>query len=176
MYTIGQLCREFHLSRSTLLYYDSIGLLHAQKRTQGNYRQFDENDRQRLEKICAYREAGVKLEQIKELLDSKDAAERAILEKRLYELNQEIRTLRFRQTLIVEMLKRKNLASGSLLPDRQAFLTVLQSVGLDDETQTNLHRQFEKNAPDGHQAFLEFLGFSDEEIQRIRIHSKQENP
>ena len=38
MYSISKLCREFNLSRSTLLYYDTIGLLTASERTRVNYR------------------------------------------------------------------------------------------------------------------------------------------
>ena len=38
MLTIGKLARKFDLSRSTLLYYDRIGLLKPSGRTRANYR------------------------------------------------------------------------------------------------------------------------------------------
>lgn len=171
MYSIGQLCREFHFSRSTLLYYDSIGLMPASSRTQGNYRQYSEADRQRLMQICTFREAGVKLSQIKDLLASGGETERAVLENRLQELNLEIRQLKSRQKLIVEMLKDKNLAQDQMPLDRKAFVSILRSCGLEEEAMSKLHMQFEKNTPDSHQAFLEFLGISEDEIQKIRLHS-----
>ena len=59
MLTIGRLARRFSLSRSTLLYYDSIGLLRPSGRSPANYRLYTERDRRRLELICRYREAGV---------------------------------------------------------------------------------------------------------------------
>ena len=105
MFSIGQLCKEFHLSRSTLLYYDSIGLLVASERSGVNYRKYSEEDRTRLGQICAFREAGVPLRQIKDMLDKEGRGEREILEKRLRELNTEIRYLRLQQKLIVDMLQ-----------------------------------------------------------------------
>lgn len=173
MYTIGHLSREFHLSRSTLLYYDSIGLLCASGRTQGNYRQYSTQDRDRLSRICTYREAGVPLEQIKDLLISDEAMERTVLEKRLKSLNLEMQNLRMKQKLIVLMLRDKNLASIHLPIDKQTFVAVLSSAGLDEQAQHRLHMEFEKNSPESHQTFLEYLGLSNDEIAVIRAHSKK---
>ena len=70
MYTIGQLSRCSGLSRSTLLYYDRKGLLNPTARTEANYRLYNDKDLTRLELILNYRETGISLEQIKQLLDS----------------------------------------------------------------------------------------------------------
>ena len=48
MYTVGHLARSFGLSRSTLLYYDSIGLCKPSGRSAANYRTYTEKDRERL--------------------------------------------------------------------------------------------------------------------------------
>lgn len=37
-YSTGQLCKEFNLARSTLLHYDTIGLLRPSNRGSNNYR------------------------------------------------------------------------------------------------------------------------------------------
>ncbi len=58
--TIGELSRKFELSRSTLRYYDRIGLLPPSGSTAANYRIYTEKDVQRLEKICLYRKYRVK--------------------------------------------------------------------------------------------------------------------
>jgi DNA-binding transcriptional MerR regulator len=173
MYTIGQLSREFRLSRSTLLYYDSIGLLCASYRTQGNYRQYSREDHARLSRICTYREAGVPLKQIRDLLVSDGAVERTVLEKHLALLNREMQSLRLRQKLIVFMLGDKSLAGRNPAFDKQTFVTVLSSAGLDELAQHRLHMEFEKNAPDSHQTFLEFLGLSADEIAVVREQSKK---
>ena len=51
MLTISQLARRFGLSRSTLLYYDSIGLLSPSARSDANYRLYSRNDIERMERV-----------------------------------------------------------------------------------------------------------------------------
>ena len=45
--TITRLAKQFKLSRSTLLYYDRIGLLRPSGRSPSNYRLYTGSDRQR---------------------------------------------------------------------------------------------------------------------------------
>jgi len=71
--TIGRLASKFNLSRSTLRYYDSIGVLSPIKRGKGNYRIYSEDDCNRLEQIASYRQTGLSLQRIKEILDNKNA-------------------------------------------------------------------------------------------------------
>ena len=173
LYSIGKLCREFNLSRSTLLYYSKIGLLVASKRTQSNYRQYSQEDKQRLSQICALREAGVPLAQIKSILEQEGRTESDVLERRLTELNQEIRYLRLQQKLIVEMLQAQQQTDLELPMDGTTFVSILKSIGFDSNTLDRFHLQFEQNAPNSHQLFLEFLGRTDEEIKRIREFGSQ---
>ena len=67
--TVTQLARACGLSRSTVLYYESIGLLRKPGRTGGNYRAYDDPDLQRLRQICVYRTSGLKLEDIRALMN-----------------------------------------------------------------------------------------------------------
>lgn len=172
MYSISKLCNEFKLSRSTLLYYDKIGLLTPTGRSTANYRQYSEKDKIRLSQICAFREAGVPLDQIKYILNNGGMNESNILESRLQELNKEIRYLRFQQKVIVEMLKANNAADEKMLFDKEDFKLILKAAGLEEGALNELHIQFEKNSPEAHQSFLEFLGVSAEEIKLIRDSSK----
>lgn len=50
-YTVGRLVRRFGLSRSALLYYDTIGLLRPSRRARGDYRRYGPADARRLEQI-----------------------------------------------------------------------------------------------------------------------------
>ncbi len=43
-----------------------------------------------------------------------------------------------------------------------------QAVGLDDAAMKRWHELFERENPDGHQSFLEWLGLSGEKIAQIR--------
>ena len=67
--SIGRLAQRFGLSRSTLLYYDSIGLLTPSERTPANYRIYSDKDIRRMEQIAVYREAGLPLQTIGAMLD-----------------------------------------------------------------------------------------------------------
>ena len=69
MLTVTKLARRCGLSRSTLLYYESIGLLRPAQRSVGNYRCYGEQDAERLRQICFYRDAGLKLEDVRAVLD-----------------------------------------------------------------------------------------------------------
>ena len=53
-YTVGRLAKRFGLSRSTLLYYDSIGLLKPEVRGEGEYRRYGKDAIKRLEMVCLY--------------------------------------------------------------------------------------------------------------------------
>ena len=54
-YTVGRLGELCGISRSTLLYYDSLGLLAPSGRSPSGYRLYSEADRARLERILAFR-------------------------------------------------------------------------------------------------------------------------
>ena len=168
MYLIGELSKEFNLSRSTLLYYDSLGLLKPTHRLNNQYREYSEEDRRKLTKICTLREAGIPLNQIKDIIYSNQIEEGEILSARLYELNKEIKYLRLQQKIITEMLKSKNQSHIRMPFDSETFLSILHSLGFNDEALDGFHKQFEKNAPDSHQFFLEFLGLNDENIKIIQ--------
>ncbi len=168
MYTIGQLARRFGLSRSTLLYYDSIGLLEATGRTASNYRSYSEEDLKRLEHICIYRQARVPLEDIKEILDGSENTMAAVLEKHLVILNRQIKQLRDQQHVIFQLLKNSELVKSLGVMNKETWITLSRAAGLDDEMMSNWHVQFERISPEGHQDFMESLGINPEEIGMIR--------
>lgn len=45
-----------------------------------------------------------------------------------------------------------------------------RAIGLDDAAMEKWHRLFEKENPEGHQSFLEWLGLPAERIAAIRAH------
>ena len=168
MVTIGQLAKQFNLSRSTLLYYDSIGLLTPSSRTETRYRQYSESDRERLEKICLYRRVGVPLEDIRKILDASDQANAKVLENHLKHLSEKIHALRRQQFAIVEMLKSDETLKHAGILDKEGWVRILRSTGLDDDDMNRWHREFEKASPQAHHDFLLSLGMSCDEARRIR--------
>ncbi len=170
---IGLLARRFGLSRSTLLYYDSIGLLTPSGRSRANYRRYTEDDARRLEMICMYRQLGLSLSAIARILLSPPDSLRDVLEKRLLELGREISQLREQQHVIIRMLDDDTLRDRYPVLDGQSWASLLRAAGLDDEGLVRWHKGFEKLSPLSHQEFLEGLGIASEEIAKIREWSRE---
>ena len=84
-WTVTQFARACGLSRSTVLYYESLGLLKAARRGTGNYRVYGEKDLERLRQVCVYREAGLKLTDIRSILDQPHNDAASVLERRMVE-------------------------------------------------------------------------------------------
>lgn len=174
MATISALARESGLSRSTLLYYDRLGLLKPNRRSRSGYRMYSSLEMERLEQICLYRQMGIPLKEIGQLLDSSggsDAAE--ILQRRLRVLDREIATYRKQQRYILEILKQKQLQQGVDMISKERWVAIMRAAGLNDQDMQNWHRQFEKMEPEAHREFLESLGIRAEEIAKIREWSRK---
>jgi DNA-binding transcriptional MerR regulator len=107
MHTINELCKISGLSRSTILYYDSLGLLKPYKRSASNYRLYSDESVTALKKICLYREAGVELADIARLIvaPENDDLNLDILERTLYQLNHQARRVKDKQQIIISMIK-----------------------------------------------------------------------
>lgn len=170
--TIGQLAKHSGLSRSTLLYYDSIGLLKPSGRSSANYRRYTKKDADRLEMICLYRQMGLSMASIGEILKSPKSSAREILEKRLLMLAKEISRLRDQQHMIIRMLGDRSLRKRIPVLDKEGWIALLRSCGLDDQAMSKWHQEFEKFSPVLHQEFLEGLGIPGKEIDLIRQRSK----
>jgi MerR family transcriptional regulator, thiopeptide resistance regulator len=172
VYTIGRLARKFGLSRSTLLYYDSAGIFSPSGRSESNYRTYTEQDCARLEQICTFRKAGLSLKDIGKILKAgRGKGVVPILEKRLGELNGEIRTLRNQQNFIVKLLKNNRALSRIRVMDKETWIRLLETAGLDQTARNKWHEEFERLAPDAHQDFLTSLGIPTGEVALIRKRS-----
>jgi DNA-binding transcriptional MerR regulator len=167
-HSVGRLARRFGLSRSTLLYYDRIGLFSPPARSAAGYRVYGEREVKRLEAICRYREAGLSLEQIGQLLDGANGRTAQLLEERLDELNLEIERLREQQRIIVRLLANPRRLRGARAIDKDRWVAILRAAGLDDAAMHRWHVEFERMAPKAHQDFLESLGLPKAEVARIR--------
>jgi DNA-binding transcriptional MerR regulator len=167
-WSIGQLARRFRLARSTLLYYDRLGLLRPVGRTRARYRVYDQAAEARLAAICRYRALGLSLQAIRGVLESRDEPAR-LLADRFAALDGEIARCREQQRVIAEILRagaRGNGAPARL--DKARWVAILRATGLDDEAMHRWHAEFERAAPEAHQEFLETLHLSPAEVARIR--------
>jgi DNA-binding transcriptional MerR regulator len=172
-YSISQLGKKFGLSRSSLLHYDAIGLLKSPLRTEANYRVYTEKDADRLAQICSLRSTGRSLASIRKIIDTDSTAVTEILQKRIDQINKEIKKLRVQQNVIVKLLGNNNLFQSTRIISKNSWVTLLESAGLDEQGMKKWHQEFERAMPEGHQDFLESLGLAQEEIRDIRTWAKK---
>ena len=141
-------------------------------RSASNYRIYTDKDRQRLQQICSLRSTGISLEHIREIMDTDHSAFAGILQKRIDQINHEIKRLRLQQSVIVTLLGDLGLQKATRILTKEMWVALLASAGLDEEGMHQWHIEFERSMPEGHQDFLESLGLSAEEISKIRDWSK----
>lgn len=167
-YTISQLGRLCGLSRSTLLYYDRIGLLPPSGRTDARYRYYIDADRDRLERICGFRQAGLSIDDIRNLLALSGNPALSVLEKRFREIGDEIRSLKSKQKLLSRMMRGLSSDHKSPEVDKTMWVAMLRAAGMDESAMERWHGEFEARAPQAHHEFLLSLGISEQETQEIR--------
>jgi len=170
---VTALARRHGLSRSTLLYYDRIGLLKPGGRTGTGYRDYTAGEDDRLRQICLYRRAGLSLAEIRRLLGGPRRDLSAALEQQVFEISGQIEALRARQHMIVGLLKKPRLLERASVMSRGTWTGLLRASGFTDEDMKRWHRDFERHEPRRHQRFLEFLGLPPSEIRMIRAWARR---
>ena len=172
MLTVSTLARQCGLSRSTLLYYESIGLLRRPPRTAGNYRAYSGADLVRLRQIGVYRKVGLSLAAIRTALDRPGGGASAILERRLADIDAEIEALRGHQRAILRLLQRSRTFRRNEMITKEKWVAIMRRAGFSEPDMERWHQEFERAAPEEHQEFLEFLHIPAEEIKAIREWSR----
>ena len=166
--TVTRLAKACNLARSTVLYYESIGLLTRPRRSEGNYRVYTAQDLDRLRQICMYRDAGLKLTDIRSILHAPRNDASAILRRRFVELSEGIERLREHQRSIARLLKTTDQMRRVPMITKEKWTAIMSAAGFSKEDMQRWHAEFEKSAPQDHQEFLEFLHIPAEEIKTIR--------
>jgi len=180
MLTVTKLARRCGVSRTALLYYESIGLMPPPQRSGGNYRCYSEKDAERLSAIRAYRNAGLNLDDIRAILRtrSRDFAgdlsgnASGVLKRRLVELDAQISALRAHQKAILKLLGNKALRKADMIT-KEKWVAIMKSCGFSEDQMHRWHTEFERSAPEEHQEFLEFLHIPGTEIITIREQSRK---
>lgn len=99
-FTIGELAARVGVPTTTVRYYERSGLLRKPRRTESNYRLYDQDEVERLRFIRASQAAGLTLSDIKVLLLYRDGVVapcsevRDLIEKRLAKITEAMRELR----------------------------------------------------------------------------------
>lgn len=81
MKSVKEICRLTGVTRKTLFYYDRIGLLKPTRRVGSQaHKYYDEEAVETLQKIRLYKECGLKISEIRTMINEPDLSERYVLE------------------------------------------------------------------------------------------------
>ena len=172
MMTVSALARACGLSRTTLLYYESQGLLRRPPRTAANYRAYGDQDLQRVREIGLYRKVGLSVPEIRAVLGRAAGSAASVLEHRLVAIDAEIETLRAHQRAILRLLQRSRSFRRHQMITKDRWVAIMRGAGFSESDMGRWHAEFEKSAPEEHQEFLEFLHIPADEIAKIREWSR----
>ena len=170
--TISKLARKFGLARSTLLYYDRIGVLRTSRHSPAGYRLYDRDAVDRLSRIVELRAAGLRLLTVKRILETSTPLAEA-LERQVAELNRQMSDLRNRQRVVLSLLQSPATERRARAMSKGSWSRMFRSVGMTEADMERWHAHFEQSMPEAHQDFLESLGLDEGEVKRIRASSKK---
>jgi DNA-binding transcriptional MerR regulator len=173
MLSVSQIARKFGLSRTTILYYESCGLLKPALRTRADYRLYGEKETRVLEQICLYRSVGLSVASIRAMLTSPQSEMASLLRRRLQELDSEINQLRQHQRVILQLLQSKDILRRTKKMTKDKWVSIMKAAGLTEDDMNRWHREFERSAPEDHNEFLQFLHIPAAEIKTIRDWSRK---
>jgi DNA-binding transcriptional MerR regulator len=163
------------LSRTTILYYESCGLLKPALRSASEYRLYGSKEVERLEQIRLYRSVGLSVRDIRLLLSAPASDAARVLQRRLRELDEEISQLREHQRAILRLLRSRKIRRTDKMT-KEKWVAIMKSAGFSEQDMKRWHQQFERSEPDEHQQFLEYLHIPDKEIDSIREWSRKQVP
>jgi len=188
--SLGQMARQCGLARSSLLHYEALGLLLPTGRSLAGYRLYGAAEVERLRVIRRYREAGLSLAEIGDLLGRRAAADAGngngngngdgdgdgdeaarLLEQRLFALCREIESRKAQQKKLAKLLAAPEFR-GRAGAGKAAWVALLQRAGFTEQDRLDWHRYYEADSPGEHAAFLRSLGLSEAEVEAIREWSR----
>ena len=102
---ISEIAKRYNVSKRTLRYYEEIGLLKSCRESDREERWYEKSQVERLEQILLLKKASLKLKDIKKvLLDEDVKALKVILQQRLDEVEEELKELQMKKSLIQDMI------------------------------------------------------------------------
>lgn len=170
--SISELAGRFGLSRSTLLYYDRIGLLRAEGRSATGYRRYGACEEKRLQRICELRKTGMAMRDIRIMLGDVAGKRGDAVSRRLADIEQQMFSLRHQQRLLVALHRKLSRKQLPPLLDKATWIEILRQSGMDEKAMRRWHAEFERRAPSEHEQFLVTLGIQPNEIALIRRKSR----
>lgn len=156
MYKVTDICKRVGIARSTLLYYERIGLVRPSREERNGYRLYSEQDFNQLILIRQLQKAGLSLQECSRFMAGEVDAK--LLAQRLFSLEQELREMETARDVLSALYGK---VTG-------------RSIDNDDFSQRlhDWHLKFDKQSSAAHIQWLQQLGFSEKEALHIRCVSR----
>ena len=167
MYTVKDLARLTGLTPRTLRYYDAIGLLCPRRGRDNDYRLYGPEEVDRLQQILLYRDMGLPLEEIKNLLDAPGFDRTSALREHLERLRERRRAVDALIRTVQNTLS--DIEGGSTMTDEKKFEGMKQRVIAENEAAYGgeLREKYGDAAVEAHAARLRGMSQQEwEETQR----------
>ncbi|MDQ0927881.1 effector-binding domain-containing protein [Bacillus atrophaeus] len=105
-FTTGEFAKLCHVKKQTLFHYDEIGLLSPEIKKENGYRYYSYNQFELFQVIGLFKEVGVPLKRIKQLLKGKTPEDIvALLKEKSFEMENKIKKFKHLQTIIQTKVK-----------------------------------------------------------------------
>lgn len=102
---VSDVATKFGISKRTIKYYEEIGILKSCREEGSNYRLYDSNSLDRLEKILILRRLDFSINDICQILDSDNKCAQEIFQDKLESITDEIRVLTSLQNIVKSFLE-----------------------------------------------------------------------
>ena len=156
MYRVSDICERVGISRSTVLYYERIGMISPSRERNNGYRLFSEQDFNQLILIRQLQKAGLSLKECKSFLAGQVDAE--LLENRIFSLEQELLEMETAREVLCALYGK---VTGRSIKS-ETFSHRLNEW----------HIKFDRQSSAAHIQWLQQLGFSEKEALHIRCVSR----
>lgn len=165
-YSIKQLAELSGVSTRTIRYYHEIKLLEPAYTTEAGYRIYTSNEVDLLQHILFYKELGVALEEIKQLVHDTGSNELQILESHF----EHLQAKRFRLDAILKTLEQtiEHKKGGNNMKDQDKFTGFKEKLINDNETQygEEIRQNYGDDIVD--QSNAKMMGLSEQDYEAMR--------
>lgn len=135
---VADLAKEARVTPATIRYYSRAGLLHANRDPDNDYRYFSPADVKRVQFIRKAQELGLKITDIKSILDSVERGKvpcgevESLVRKRLQTISEQIEELRATKQRITAAIQEWEQNRG-LVHAEARFCPLIESLGFEQE-------------------------------------------
>ena len=111
-YTVSQLAKVLNISRSSLLYYESVGLIAPERTQGGNYRVYSNKDVLNLMNALMLRNVGLSIDEIADRQNSCDSLDESSIDEYCDILSDRIAYLQAMKSALVDYRERRSCSDG----------------------------------------------------------------